>query len=112
MKLRLLYCRWRGQAFNFDPFTYHYHQDNAKRIAGIRSGNILFRVVIQPPANREYYDTEIFEQVENKDHTKSTIPKINYFIINQKKKKKKKDKKKTCMWSKIVLATKIKMFIF
>ena len=71
--LRLVYCRRRWQAFSIDPFTYAYRPDNAKYIAGIRSENISFQEVIQPQANRENYDTEIFEQAENEDNTKCTI---------------------------------------
>ena len=56
----LVYCRRRWQAFFLDLFTYAYRPDNAKRIAGIRLDNILFRDVIQPQANWENYDTEIF----------------------------------------------------
>ena len=71
--LRMVYCRWRWQAFSLDPFTYAYHPDNAKRIAGIKSDNILFRDVIQPQTNRENSDTEILQQAENEDNTKCTI---------------------------------------
>ena len=59
--LRLVYRRWRWQAFSLNPFTYAYRRNNAKRIAGIRSDNILFRDVIQLQVNRENYDKEIFE---------------------------------------------------
>ena len=71
--LWLVYCRWRWLAFILDPFIYAYCPDNAKRIAGIGSDNILFCDVIQPQAKRESYDTEIFEQTENDDNTKCTI---------------------------------------
>ena len=68
--LPLVYCRWKWQAFSLDPFTFAHCPDNSKPIAGIRSDNILFRDVIQPQANRENYNTEIFE---NEDNTKCTI---------------------------------------
>ena len=71
--LRLVCCQWRWQAFSLEPFTYAYRPDNAKRIAGIRSDNILFRDVIQPQANRENWDKEIFEQAGNEDNTKCII---------------------------------------
>ena len=73
MKLRLVYCRRRWQAFSLEPFTHAYRPDSAERIAGIRSDNILFRDVIQSQANTENYDTEIFEQAGNEDNTKCTI---------------------------------------
>ena len=60
--LWLVYYQWRWQAFSPDPFTYTYCMDNAKCIARIRSDTILFQNVIQLQANRENYDTEIFEQ--------------------------------------------------
>ena len=34
---------------------------------------IFFRDVIQPQANRENYDTDIFEHAENEDNTKCPI---------------------------------------
>ena len=71
--LRLVYCRRRWQAFSLDPFTHVCRPDNAKRIASIRSDNILFWDVVQPQANRQNYDTVIFEQAENEDNTKCTI---------------------------------------
>ena len=58
--LRLVYCRRKWQTFSLDPFTYVIRPDNAERIAGFRSDNILFRGVIQSRANRENYDAEIF----------------------------------------------------
>ena len=63
--LRPVYCRRWWQAFSLDPFAHAYHPDNAKRIAGFRSDNILFRDIIQPQENRENYDTVIFKQAEN-----------------------------------------------
>ena len=80
--LRLVYCRRKGQDFSLDPFTYAYHPVNAKRIAGIRSDNILFRDVMQPQANREIYDTEFSEQAEKEDYTKCIIQNTNYFVTN------------------------------
>ena len=71
------YCRWRWQTFSLNPFTYANRPDNAKRIAGI-----LFRDVIQPQANWENYDTEIFEQAENEDKTKYTIQCIQIFWLS------------------------------
>ena len=71
--LWLVCCQWRWQASSLNPFTYTYHPDNAKRIAGIRSDNILFQDVIQPQVDGENYDTEIFKQYENEDNTKCTI---------------------------------------
>ena len=70
---RLVYCRWRWQALSPDPFTYVCRPDIAKRIAGIRSENILFLDHIQPQANRENYETEIFERTKNEDNTKFKI---------------------------------------
>ena len=58
--LRQLNYRRRWQAFSVDPFTYAYRPDNAKRIARIKSDNILFRDAIQPQAKKENYDTENF----------------------------------------------------
>ena len=55
---RLVYCRWRWQAFSLNTFTYAYRADNAKRIASIGSDNILFQDVIQPQSKRENYDTD------------------------------------------------------
>ena len=57
----------------FDPFTSAYRTDNAKHIAGISLDNILFQDVIQPQANRENYDTEIFKQAKNEGNMKCTI---------------------------------------
>ena len=71
--LRLVYCRWSWQVFSLDPLTHAYRPDNAKRIAGFTSNNILFREVIQPQANRENYDTDIFELIDNEEDTKCTI---------------------------------------
>ena len=44
-----------------------------RHIAGIRSDNISFRDVIQPQANWENCDSEIFKQDKNEDNTKCTI---------------------------------------
>ena len=71
--LRLVCCRWKWQAFSLDLFTCAYCPDNSKRIVDSRSDNILLRDVIQPHANRENYDTEIFDQARNEDNTKCTI---------------------------------------
>ena len=72
-KLRLVYSRWRWQAFSLTQFTYAYRHNNAKCIAGIRLDNILFWNLIQPQAIREKYDCEIFEQAQHEDNTKCLI---------------------------------------
>ena len=71
--LQLVYSRWRWQASSLGRFTDAYRQDNAKRIVGIWSDNILFRDVIQPQTNREKYGIAIFKQAEKEDHAKCTI---------------------------------------
>ena len=62
----LVYCWWSWQAFSLDPFTCAYNPDNTKCLAGITPDNILFHDVIQPQANRENYEAEIFIQAEMK----------------------------------------------
>ena len=105
MKLQLVYCRWRWQAFCLDPFTYVYRPENAKRIIGIRSDNILFRDVIKPQANRENYDKDFLTSRKWRQHEMYNLEyKLFYYQA--------KKKTKACMRSKIVLETKIKMFIF
>ena len=52
-------------SYSFDPFTNVYRPDDIKRIAGISSDNISFRDIIQPQANWENYDTEIFRTSRN-----------------------------------------------
>ena len=56
-----------NKVFSFYPFTYIYRQPYDW------SDNILFRYIIQPQANRENYDSEIFKQAENEDNMKCTI---------------------------------------
>ena len=70
--LQLIYCRWRWQAFNLDPFTYAYRPDNTKRIAGIRSDNI-FISGCHSTTSEQGKLWQIFEQAENEDNTKCTI---------------------------------------
>ena len=81
--LRLVYFRWRWQAFSLDSSTYAYWPDNAKRIAGIRSDNILFRDVILPQANRENYDTKIFQKPKMKT-TRNAQFRIQIILLSTK----------------------------
>ena len=85
------------------PFTYAYPPDNAKGISGIRSDNIFFRDVIQQQANRENYDTDFRTSRKWRQHA---MPNSEYKLFHYQP-----QKTKACMRSKIVLATKIRMFI-
>ena len=104
MKLLLLvYCPRRWQAFSLNPFTYAYHLVNAKHIAGIRSDNIFILDVIQLQANRENYDRDFRISQKWRQHKICNLEYKLFYYQPQ--------KIKACMWSKIALATKIKMFI-
>ena len=82
--LWLVYCRWRWQVFSLDPFTYAYRPDHAKRIADIRSDNILFGDVIQQQTNWENYDTEFLNKLKMKTTRNAQFRIQIYFIINPK----------------------------